>query len=260
MADRAIGMGRLGWRYGAFIGVLMGAVPAAAHAADLLFQAEAQTLTGTCTRQAVRLEGNHNTVTLTGPCGSLLVKGLANTVRLAIVAGGSIRVEGGDNRLHYSSAGSGPVIETFGPNNEVIADGETHAAVPPPPPPAPNPISAAPPKPAPPSVPPASAAAKPLGALELTGDDTHRMVDCAGRDAIVTGNRSAYIISGSCKSLSVTGDLITVQALMRPGARIRIDGRGSVVSWATQGRGKAPDSIVHGAGSRVQRALPGGNL
>ena len=81
---------------------------------ELLFQAEAQTLSGTCTGQPVRLEGNHNTVTLSGACGSLLLKGVANTVRMGVAAGGSIHVEGSGNRVSFAATGTPPVIEIWG--------------------------------------------------------------------------------------------------------------------------------------------------
>ena len=71
---------------------LAGLLSLAAAPADttLLFQAEAQTLAGTCTGNAMRVEGNHNVITVTGECASLLLKGVGNTVRLTIAAAGAI--------------------------------------------------------------------------------------------------------------------------------------------------------------------------
>lgn len=218
--------------------------PGRAAAADILFQAEAQRLSGTCTGQAVRLEGNHNTVSLTGTCGSLLVKGLANTVQLTIAAGGPIRVEGSQNRVRYAPIDAGPAIETFGPDNDVSAGGAAR----------PIPADLSPAKPPVPASPPSPQAAPKPGPLELSGDDQQRLGDCGGRDVVVTGSRSAYVIRGACHSLLLRGDLLTVQAVMQPGARITVNGRGSVVSWAIPGKGHAPTSVVRGAGSRVQRA------
>ena len=96
------------------------------------------------------------------------------------------------------------------------------------------------------------------GALSLSGDDQERVADCAGRDATITGRRSAYILRGSCRSLTVQGDLLTVQAEVQPGARIAVTGRGSVVSWSVHGHGSAPVAVVRGPGSRLQRAQPPG--
>ena len=219
----------------------LGLGPGQAQAADLLFQAEAQTLVGACAGQAVRLEGNHDTVTLSGTCGSLLVKGVGNAVQLTIAGGGSIRVEGSANHIRFTTAGATPTIETFGPDNEVTTSGPTRQ------------ISAAP------SAPSVSTSAPPVtagkgGPLELSGDDQDRLADCAGRDLVVTGSRSAYVVRGTCHSLVVRGDLLTVQAVVQSGARIAVTGRGSVVSWAVPAKGRPPVSVVHGAGSRVQRA------
>ncbi len=245
-------------------GLWLAAGPAAAQPPDLLFQAEAQVLSGTCTGQAVRVEGNHNTLTLSGPCGSLLLKGLANTVRLRVVPGGSIRVEGASNRVLFTAQGAAPAIVALGPDNDVASAGPaptvvlngSSPAVPDAPLARPVPARPAPtPSATPDRRPPAPApVALPSGPLVLNGDDAQRLEDCAGRDVTVTGNRSAYVIRGFCKSLTVRGDLLAVQAELASGARIAITGQGSIVSWAVKPRGHAPAAIVRGQGSRVQRA------
>ena len=253
---------------------------------DLLFQAEAQTLSGTCTGQLVRLEGNHNIVTLHGACGALLLKGVSNTVRMSIVSGGSIRVEGSGNRVHYAAQGAAPAIVALGPDNDVAA-GEPPAMAPPKPAALPAPVPALvvpPPKPPPVPTPqttrlptpqapsraapqtPSQPAAQPqsplapqalqqMAPLALAGDDVHGLATCAGRDVIVTGTRSDYVLRGDCKSLTLRGDLLTVQAEIVPGAKVTVTGRGSVVTWAVKGRGHGPASIVRGEGSRVQALL-----
>ena len=260
--SRRIGAGRI-----LAAAMLVSAAPAQSQSAgnDLLLQAEAQTLSGTCTGQSVRLEGNHNTVNLTGPCASLLVKGLANSVTLTIEGGGSIRVEGAQNHVQYTSSGAVPAVLTLGPDNVVTA-GVTarRSSLEVPTPAAPPPVAQPPVVLAPPPVPASAPAAKPAlpvvtatkaaGPLELSGDDEERLADCAGRDVVVTGSRSAYVIRGACHSLVLRGDLLTVQAVMQSGARIAVTGRGSVVSWAIPPRGHAPAAIVHGPGSKVQRA------
>ncbi len=253
-------------------GMALAACPVVVRAApDLLFQAEAQVLTGTCTGQPVRLEGNHNTVTLAGACGSLLLKGFANTVRLGIVPGGSIHVEGSANRVQYTVHGAAPAIVALGPDNDVapaasaveLSGRAVLVPVEPPVPPtsAPGPRAASSPVPGPVSSPakpvlPANPAppAQPHGALALAGDDQQRLEDCTGKDVTVTGNRSAYVIRGGCKSLTLRGDLLSVQAELAPGARIAVAGRGSIVSWVVKGKGRPPAAIVRGPGSRVQRA------
>ena len=234
-------MGRLHWIAGMVLPLAVSGAPAAA--ADLVFQAEAQALTGDCTGGAVRLEGNHDTATLTGTCRSLLVKGVDDVIRLNLAPGGSIRVEGSGNRVSYAAPAPGPAIETLGPDNAVTA--------------IPAPIPA--PVPARPIAVPRTAL--PV-ALALAGDDQERLADCAGRDASITGSRSAYVVRGACRSLTVRGDLLTIQVEMRPGARISVAGRGDVVTWAMAKAGRdagpLPVAVVHGAGSRVQRALPPG--
>ena len=209
---------------------------------ELVFQAEAQTLTGSCNGQPVRLEGNHNSVTLTGVCGSLLLKGVANTVQLGIVPGGSIHVEGSGNRVQFAAGGALPAIVALGPDNDVAP---APAAV------AERASSAPSVKPVKPATPVASAEP-----LVLAGDDKHQIADCTGRAVTITGERSAYIVRGGCKSLTVRGDLLAVQAELGAGAKLTVTGRGSVVSWAMKGKGPGPVSSVRGEGSRVQRSEP----
>lgn len=215
-----------------------------AEAADILFQAEAQTLAATCTGQAVRLEGNHNTVSLTGQCASLLVKGVANAIQIGIQGGGLIHIEGSDNRVRYGASTGGPAIEILGPNNEVV-------------PGVPQPISPAvlpPARPGPAGVTKPIVTAPPTGPLQLSGDDQQRVADCAGRDVVVTGSRSTYVMRGTCNAVVVRGNLLTVQAVVQPGARITVEGRGSIVSWAVPHKGRPPAVMVRGRDSRVQRA------
>ncbi len=121
-----------------------------AVAQDLLFQAEAQVLSGTCTGQAVRLEGNHDTLALSGPCGSLLLKGVANTVRLAIAPGGSIRVEGSGNRVAFAGRGRRPPSWRSGRTTRWPPPGPRSRPLPRP--------SRHPPPPSPPAAPSAAAA------------------------------------------------------------------------------------------------------
>ena len=228
---------------------VLAALPAGAQGQpELLFQAEAQVLSGRCTGQPVRLEGNHNVVTLTGVCGSLLLKGYANTVRLGIAPGGSIHVEGSANRVSFAVHGAPPAIVALGPDNDVAAglpSGAVPTSAPPAPPIVPAPSVAKPPQAAPPP---------PMAPLSLAGDDEHRLEDCDGRDVTVTGNRSAYTLRGACRSVAVRGDLLTIEAEVAPGARITVTGRGSIVTWSLRGRGHAPAAVIRGEGSRVQQA------
>lgn len=204
-------------------------------ASGLLFQAEGKHLTGTCTGQPVVLEGNHNTVLLTGPCASLLVKGVANDIHLILRPGGGVRVEGSGNHVAASGVNLLPPV-LLGNDNTVMAA------------PSPLPSPAAPPVEAPKTAP-----VKPTtGPLLLDGADQQRLAECGGRDVTIAGQRSAYILHGACRSLAVHGDLLTVRADLAPGAHVLIDGRGDVVSYG--GHGNPPDAKVRGDGSEIQRA------
>ncbi len=243
--------------------------PAAAQTPPgAVVQAEAQTQRLSCGGGDARIEGNHNTVVLTGPCRSLLLKGVANTVSIALQPGASVRVEGSENRISFQTTGAAPAVQILGPDNSVDP-----GAMPPAPkaetPSAPKPAqtvqaaaeSAAPKPPVPKTPQPAPPESKPAsGVFTLAGDDEQRDETCTGRPVIITGNRSAYVLRGGCLSVTVRGDLDTVQAELRPGAAVGIVGHGTTVSWVLLARGKAPASTVRGAGDRVQHINTIGGL
>jgi hypothetical protein len=203
----------------ALLGVLLAHTVLADPAPSLLLQAEGRTLTPVCTGQGVRLEGNHNVLKPFGVCGSLLIKGIANQVVLDFAANAALRVEGSGNQVAYS--GSKPVtVDLLGPDNSVLAQ---QALVP-----EPGPV------------------------LLLTGDDQALEADCAGRSASVQGNRALYLLRGGCKSLTIHGDLVIVQAEMQPGAPIVITGHGDRVGWVLNGAGKPPAPSVRGEANHIE--------
>ena len=230
-------------------GIGAGLLPAAAGAQtplELLFQAEAQTLSHACAGQPVRIEGNHNTVTLTGSCGSLVLKGYANAVSLALAPAAAIRVEGSDNQVSYTAPAT-PAIVALGPNNSVHAAQAVFSAQPVPKPARPpvEPVSVPP---------PIAHRATPTAGIRLDGEDQQRLADCAGRDVTVTGSRSAYVLRGGCRSVTVNGELLTVQAELQPAAHLAITGQGDIIAWAVSGKARGPSATIHGAGNHVQRS------
>ncbi|MEJ1977593.1 MAG: DUF3060 domain-containing protein [Acetobacteraceae bacterium] len=219
-------------------------------------KAEAQTLRQACGGGDAVIEGNHNTVVLNGACHGLLLKGVGNTVAIELQAGAVVRLEGSENRITFHAlAGPPPVLQIAGPDNVAEAGdvppapavkvAEAPAAMP-----APKPVAMAGPPVRPVSL--AEPAPK-AGLLTFSGDDQQRDEDCAGRQVVIQGNRSAYVLRGGCQSVSVRGDLDLVQAELRPAAHVGITGHGTIVSWALMGRGKDPSALIHGEGNRVQR-------
>lgn len=190
-----------------------------AVADPLLIQAEGQVIRPLCTGRDVQVEGNHNVIKPFGMCRSLLLKGIANQVTLALGSAGTIRIEGSANQITYQAA-SAIVADILGDGNTVTA----HLDIP----------------------------VNPDPNVLLTGDDRAQAIDCAGRTVTIQGNRALYVLRGGCQSLTVHGDLVTVQAEMLPGAPIVIDGRGIRVGWVLNGRGHAPVSTLHGHANHVE--------
>ena len=191
-----------------------------AQTTPLLLQAEGQTLTPLCAGQAVQVEGNHNVIKPYGRCLSLVVKGVANQIALELGAGATIHIEGGDNQVTYRAPALA-TVEVLGTNDTVT----------------PN----------------LASASGPSVGLQLTGDDQAHAVPCAGLPVTIQGTRGLYVLRGGCKSLTVRGDLLTVQAEMAPGAPITVTGRGNQVGWALSHPGQAPAATLHGEGNHVLR-------
>jgi hypothetical protein len=204
---------------------LLGALaahPVLADPAPLLLQAEAQTLMPVCTGQDILLEGNHNIVKPFGLCRSLDIKGIANQVTLDFTANATLRVAGSGNQVIYRSP-TAATVDLLGSDNTVTAQ------------PSPVLISDVGP------------------VLRLTGDDRALALDCAGRAVDVDGNRALYLLRGGCKSLTVHGDLVIVQAELQPGAPVAVTGHGIRVGWMLDGKGKGPVPSIHGEGSHIER-------
>ncbi len=197
--------------------------------ADPLVQAEGQSVRATCGSGDAQVEGNHNVVVLTGPCRGLRLNGVANQVTIDLREGATLHIEGSANRVTYRlQAGAAPEIVALGPDNLVRPDG---AAMP-----------------VPVSVPPAALA----GPLDLVGDDEQRSLDCAGRDVVIHGVRSAYVLRGGCRSVAVSGSLDTIQAEMAPGGHIAVEGSGITVAWTVPSGGGVVNR-VRGVASWVRR-------
>jgi hypothetical protein len=211
----------------AFIAALVASPATAQIDPPLLVQAEAQSLTPFCTGRDVQIEGNHNVVKPFGLCRSLLLKGIANDVVLDLGAGATIRVEGSANHVTYR----GPAIsgvDLLGADNivtapEIVPSGEEDA-------------------------------------LALTGDDQARVMDCAGRNVTIRGERSLYMLRGGCRSLTIRGDLVVVQAELASNAAVTVAGQGITVGWAPVDHGHAPTESVHGEGSHIERLEEIGGL
>jgi hypothetical protein len=209
-----------------------------------------------------------------------LLKGVANQVSLELGGNASIRVEGSENRVEYRGAGT-PGIEAFGPDNAVTRGTQQASNLAPPshlPVPATTtapanntaePRMPAPSSPAAPASPvaksspvsasslatPASEPGPPVvsSMLDLAGDDQSEALDCTGRDVKIAGARALYLLRGGCRSITVRGELITVQAEMAPNAAIKVTGHGDRVGWALLGHGRSPVQTIHGEASHIER-------
>lgn len=269
---------------GAGVALLCSASPAAAQQAIVRAEAQAQSLD--CRGGDARVEGNHNRISFRGGCRTLEVYGNGNAVQAELAPGARVRVEGQDNRITYSPVRDGapapppPSVVIAGVNTAVLPG----TAVPPPraepsqPPVRPAPPAAAIPTNARPGpqpgaqahsaarlpipsasqlpapAPPPEAPAEPLA---LRGDDQQRDADCAGRDALIAGNRGSYVLRGGCRSLRVVGDLATVRADLQPGARVLIEGSGISVHWRVSAPGNPPLVTIRGEASHAVRSSGG---
>ena len=184
-------------------------------------RAEASTATVACAGAPAEVNGGRNTLTFTGACKGLQVRGEANNVTVALAPGALIDIEGNGNQVHFTAA-TAPSLKISGSHNQVL------------------------PQPGAPA--PAADTAK------LSGDDLNVALDCHGNSVTLQGVRVHYQLRGACKALTVRGEANIVQAEFAPKAQVLVEGNGITLTYTVRGNGTAPDVAVHGMGSSVQRA------
>jgi hypothetical protein len=197
----------------------------AAAAAGATVRAEAVTRTVDCNGAPAEVGGNRNTLTFRGACRGLTLRGDANNVEIELAPGARIDIEGNRNRLRYTVAGGGD------PPGVRVSGSDTDLA------------------PSPGAPPPAAA---PL-AVRLSGDNQNLDVDCGGREVDIQGNRSHYNLTGGCRAIVAHGDANTLRAELRPGARVEIEGNGTVLTYRVRGGGGDAAVTVRGNDSRALR-------
>ena len=202
--------------------------PVVAHAEPAMVRSEAETRSVDCAGNDAQLEGNRNTLTFTGACRSLTVRGEANKVQIDLAPGGRIDLEGNGNRIRYSTGPGAqpPAVRVSGSNTDLAPVAMEQGA----------PIGVA--------VPPA---------VTLTGDDQNLDVECGGRMVSIQGNRSRYTLHGGCAGLSVHGDGNTVSAALRADAVVEIEGNGTALTYTVPDSHAAPQVTVRGNNSRATR-------
>jgi hypothetical protein len=196
-----------------------------ARAEPVAVRAEAQTLSVDCAGGDAEVGGNRNTVTFTGACRGLTLRGDANRIAIDLASGASLDIEGNGNTIRYTVSGGGrePAVRVSGSNTDLASTGIT-------------------PTPAPSAEP-----------VRLTGDNQNLQLDCTGRPVDIQGNRSRYRLSGGCNALSVHGESNMVQAELQPRAKVEIEGNGTTLTYTIQGGGDDAAVVVRGADSRAVR-------
>ena len=125
---------RLDMRVGTTVTAAVLCLPVVAFGQRPVVEGISQRLTLACASGGAHVQGSGNTVTLTGPCESVLVEGQNNTVHVATL--GSLKVSGMGNKVYWSAgiAGATPKVTKEGMGNTVErkapADSDAPAAKP----------------------------------------------------------------------------------------------------------------------------------
>ena len=207
--------------------VLLGFVGLAAPllaASAATVQGDGATSTVACAGDDAVVEGSRNDVTFTGGCRGLSVRGDGNAITVELTPGARLDVQGNANRIRYA-IGAPPPMRVSGSSTELLLI----------------------PTAAPPSVP-----------IALIGDGHELQIDCAGRDVVIRGNRSRYLLRGFCRSVTANGDGNRIRAELAAGARATIEGNDTSFVYAVAGGGEA-DVAVRGAHSVAERDGAGAN-
>ncbi len=195
-------------------------VGVAFHAqADGVLRGEGETQTIACAGGAASAFGNRNTVTFTGACTGLTIRGDGNKVGIALAAAAGIDIEGSGNRVSYTAAGA-PKLRVSGSDTAIV---------------------------------PAAGAPVPVAQdADLAGDSLRVDLDCTGHAVTLQGNRSHIRLRGGCQALTVRGEANTVRAELQPGAAVLIEGNGTTVTYTLHGAGADPVATVRGQNSLFQ--------
>jgi hypothetical protein len=110
---------RLDMRVGTTVAAAVLCLPVVAFGQRPVVEGISQRLTLACASGGAHVQGSGNTVTLTGPCESVLVEGQNNTVHIATL--GSVKVAGMGNKVYWSAGigGATPKVTKEGMGNTV---------------------------------------------------------------------------------------------------------------------------------------------
>ena len=187
-----------------------------------------------CTDRDVSVEGSGGSYTLHGGCRSLTVNGDGNIVHAEMQPQSRIAVPGQKSRVFWflTRGDQAPSVETTGAGSQVLQEQRLGSRI------------------APPSAAPVDTGDQPP--LMLTGAQAGAQ-DCQGRAVQITAERTNFVLRNRCRSLSVTGDGVTVEAEILAGSRIQINGAGTTVQFVLSEAGADPIVTVQGDGSRAWR-------
>jgi hypothetical protein len=110
---------RLDLRVGTMVAAAALCLPVVAAGQRPVVEGMSQRLTVACGTEGAKVQGMGNTVTLTGPCATVLVEGSDNTVHIALL--GRLTVAGMNNKVYWTSGidGATPKITKEGVGNTV---------------------------------------------------------------------------------------------------------------------------------------------
>jgi len=200
------------WRPIAYA-VLAACLVLPAHAQTPAVQAEGQTSSLPCNGSAATIAGSRNTITFTGSCAGLQIRGETNTVTVSLAPRALIDIEGNGNRIRFSSPAN-PRLRVSGSFTTVT----------------PEPGSAAP----------------FADSASLSGNNLDVALDCAGKSLTLQGTRSHFRLTGACTALTVRGEANAVLADLAPSAQVLVEGNGITLTYTVQG-----DESANEPGCRV---------
>jgi hypothetical protein len=191
---------------------------AAEDSTAVLVQGAGATRTVTCADVDARVEGSRNTITFTGHCTGLQLRGDGNVVSVPLAGPALIDIEGNHNRVRYTSTPDAlPRLRVAGSFNELT----------------PSPYAVAP---------RAEAAA-------ISGDGLNLELDCAGKPYTMQSVHSHLHLRGACPALTLRGEANLVEAELAPGAEVTIAGNAISLLYRVAGDGAAPKVALNGMGS-----------
>ncbi len=86
--------------------------------------------------------------------------------------------------------------------------------------------------------------------IDISGADYHKTYPCNNRDVMIAGSKHVITLTGTCRSLDISGAENMVTLTLAPGAKMTVSGSRQVVKWRST---RQPISDISGIEHQIDQ-------